>query len=153
MKRTTLRLSPQHPDFAVESWNAFIELLATSDASELHPSQRPAHFVFWYESEVQNGGHLQYFCNRGYPEALQAVESLRLLGAVEHADLLFAALTAWDSHSRPDLDTVDDFVAEALSAEFAPHDQRFGQLAPLTDVLERHLQAHQDAFLILSPGA
>jgi hypothetical protein len=25
------------------------------------PEQRPAHLVFWYESEVENGGHFQYF--------------------------------------------------------------------------------------------
>jgi hypothetical protein len=41
-------------------WNAFIQLLALTDYDELAPQQRAAHLVFWYESEVQNGGHLQY---------------------------------------------------------------------------------------------
>ena len=153
MKRTTLRLSPHDPGFAVESWNAFIKLLATAEAVELHPTQRSAYFVFWYESEVQNGGHLQYFYNRGPDEASQAAASLRLLGATAHAELLSAALAAWRSRPRPAPDTIDDFAAEAMAAEFATHDERFGHLDPLTAALERHLLQHRDAFLILSAGA
>ncbi len=45
-------------------WNAFVELLASHDYNELSPRQRAAHLVFWYESEVQNGGHLQFSENR-----------------------------------------------------------------------------------------
>jgi len=153
MKRVTLRLSPHDPEFAAASWNAYIELLATSEAVELQPTQRSAYFAFWYESEVQNGGHLQYFYNRGPDEAVQAVASLRLLGATAHADLLSAALTAWRSRPRPAPETIDDYAAEAMAAEFATHDDRFGHLDPLTAVLERHLLEHRDAFLILSPGA
>ena len=42
-------------------WNAFIDLIAIEDYGDLSPIQRKAHLVFWYESEVQNGGHGQYF--------------------------------------------------------------------------------------------
>jgi hypothetical protein len=45
-------------------WNEFVHLLAMSKDSELTEIQRVAHLVFWYEHEVQNGGHLQYFENR-----------------------------------------------------------------------------------------
>jgi len=46
-------------------WNAFVDLIATEDYADLSPLQRKAHLVFWYESEVQNGGHGQYFENQG----------------------------------------------------------------------------------------
>jgi hypothetical protein len=46
-------------------WNAYVDLLAVEDHRDLVPEQRAAYLVFWYESEVQNGGHLQYFENRG----------------------------------------------------------------------------------------
>jgi hypothetical protein len=39
-------------------WNAFIDLLAMEDYRDLNPVQRAAHLVFWYESEIQNGGPL-----------------------------------------------------------------------------------------------
>ena len=44
-------------------WNAFVELVALTKSQDLSEEQRPAHLVFWYDSEVYNGGHLQYFEN------------------------------------------------------------------------------------------
>lgn len=46
-------------------WNAYVDLLAMEKYGALSREQRPAFLVFWYESEVQNGGHFQYFENRG----------------------------------------------------------------------------------------
>lgn len=48
-----------------EVWNAFVDLLAMENYTDLDEVQRAAHLCFWYDSEVQNGGHLQYFANRG----------------------------------------------------------------------------------------
>jgi hypothetical protein len=48
-------------------------------------SQRPAHLVFWYESEVQNGGHFQYFTNRSDHHIEETIQSLNALGAHDHA--------------------------------------------------------------------
>jgi hypothetical protein len=42
----------------------------------LSAEQRPAHLVFWYESEVQNGGHFQYFENRGTEHLAATIEAL-----------------------------------------------------------------------------
>jgi Domain of unknown function (DUF4375) len=50
-------------------WNAFVDLLAMEAYQDLTPEQRAAHLVFWYEHEVQNGGHLQFFENRGTERA------------------------------------------------------------------------------------
>ncbi len=52
------------------------------DYDDLSPEQRPAHLVYWYESEVQNGGHLQYFENRGTEHLAAAVKALGSLGAI-----------------------------------------------------------------------
>ena len=41
-----------------ERWNAFIDLVATEDANSLTATQRTAQLAYWYDSEVQNGGHL-----------------------------------------------------------------------------------------------
>ena len=76
-----------------------IDLLAFSEESELTDEQIPAWHAFWYESEVQNGGHMQYFLNRGTDEASRAVDSLRRLGANEFADTLSGALAQWESKS------------------------------------------------------
>jgi hypothetical protein len=61
----TRRLTQQQVDAQpFRIWNAYVDLLAMEDYHDLVEQQRPAHLVFWYESEVQNGGHLQYFENR-----------------------------------------------------------------------------------------
>ena len=53
-------------------WNAFVDIVALTPYERLHPRQRPAHLVFWYNAEVQNGGHYQYFENSAGRRAHEA---------------------------------------------------------------------------------
>ena len=60
--------------------------------------QAVAHFAFWYESEVQNGGHLQYFENmfNRYKAKEDIVvsatlEALKVIGAKKQAKILSQA--------------------------------------------------------------
>ncbi len=62
-------------------WNAFVELVALTKYQDLSEEQRPAHLVFWYDSEVYNGGHLQYFENRRMQHLEETIEALRIMGA------------------------------------------------------------------------
>ncbi|MDN4494386.1 hypothetical protein [Ureibacillus aquaedulcis] len=41
-----------------EKWNQFIDLLAMEEYGDLTQIQKVAQLCFWYDSEVQNGGHL-----------------------------------------------------------------------------------------------
>jgi len=136
-------------DLKATIWNAFVELLAMSDESELNADQRPAQLVYWYESEVQNGGHLQYFLNRGPAEARKAVVALRDLGASAHAKNLAVALERWLSlgHRSPSL--VDEFIEEAIEGEFTSFNNEFSVAVPLIDVLQRHLDKNQERFVVV----
>jgi Domain of unknown function (DUF4375) len=78
-------------------WNAFVDLLACEEYSALDPSQRPAHLAFWYESEVQNGGHDQYFGNHGTERAGETAAALRGLGLGSQAALLEQASAALET--------------------------------------------------------
>lgn len=121
-------------------WNAFIDLLAMSDHRDLQDSQRPAHLVFWYESEVQNGGHLQFVLNRGPELVPETVESLRMLGAEEQAKVLERAAALWNSKPRSNPSDVEDYIDEALEFEFEDLDSAFGNCpVELTTILEKHL--------------
>ncbi|MFT6816097.1 MAG: hypothetical protein ACJAZ3_002014 [Sphingobacteriales bacterium] len=42
-------------------WNAFVDILAMEDYNDLGDIQKPAHSIFWYESEIQNGGIYNIF--------------------------------------------------------------------------------------------
>src|SRR3982074_3386268 len=120
---------PRHLASSPEVWNAFIALIASEPEEPFTAVQRVAALVFWYESEVQNGGHLQYFSNRGIEEAAECVGALEHVGAPSHAAVLRSALatipTAADrSHVSP-----EEYVAMALEDPFGSFDTAFCETA------------------------
>lgn len=131
-------------------WNAYVDLLAIEDYEELSVAQRPAYLVFWYESEVQNGGHLQYFENRGVEDLDETVAALGLLGAGCHQEVLREAGALFLSRERPRLRSARQFSEIALQEEFWTFDSRFHDCSPsLQQCLETHLHRHQSLFVTI----
>lgn len=147
MKRRTLtKLEVEAEPFRV--WNAYMDLLAMEQLHDLGPEQRPAHLVFWYEGEVQNGGHLQYFANRGTEHLGATVEALGLLGAGSQRQVLREAGEYWLSRSRPRIPTAREFCDLALQGEFDVFDTRFFACRPtLQQCLAAYLARHQSSFV------
>jgi hypothetical protein len=131
-------------------WNAFVDLLAMEDYKDLSPIQRAAQLVFWYESEVQNGGHLQFFENRGVDYLEETIQSLGLLGAGCQREVLVTATQLWLSKHRPPKQTVEEYCEVALDREFAELDKLFDQCdPPLQQRLEEYLSNHQSEFVAI----
>ncbi|SRR5579883_2280341 len=131
-------------------WNTYVYLIA-SEYSQLEPQQRPAHLVFCYESEMQNGGHLQYFENRGTKYLNETVKALGLLGASCHQQVLLDAIEVLLSHARGPINTVEEFRATAMEGEFSSFDSRFHDCTPsLLDCLESHLKEHPSLFITIT---
>jgi hypothetical protein len=130
-------------------WNAFIELLANTEFEDLAPSQRPAALVFRYESEVQNGGHLQYLVNVGRDRAKETVQSLYAIGAGAQARILERVLARWMATARlPPIDALE-YVAIEDEGEFSDLDRDFHACAvTLVDLLRRHFADHEDWFVV-----
>ncbi|MCL5279625.1 MAG: DMP19 family protein [Planctomycetes bacterium] len=129
-------------------WNAYVNLLAMEDYRDLSPEQRPAHLVFWYEHEVQNGGHFQYFENLGTEHLAETISALELLRATGQQQILREASELWLSRSRPRIQTVEEFCAAELEREFNTLDSRFHLCTPaLVDCLETYLNDHQSSFV------
>ena len=129
-------------------WNAYVDLLAMERFEDLSPEQRPAHLVFWYESEVQNGGHFQYFENQGTDHLVATIEALGLLGATCQQQVLHEAGERWLSRSRPGIETAEEFSDTALVGEFDSLDLSFRACSPtLNQCLESYLERHQTSFV------
>jgi uncharacterized protein DUF4375 len=129
-------------------WNAYVHLLAIEASNDLAPEQRPAHLVFRYESEVQNGGHLQYFENRGTEHLAATIEALASLGGHCQQRVLGEAGVFWFSRERQRIQTVEEYCEIALEGEFDTLDSRFYACSPtLQQCLESYLKSHQSLFV------
>lgn len=131
-------------------WNEYVHLLAMSDYADLSKTQRFAHLVFWYEQEVQNGGHLQYFENQGIDRIAEVMAALRHLGADCQAEVLASAAARFSATPRERLESIEDYVAVALEAEFETMDRAFDECAvSLPDVLATFLEKHRAEFVLI----
>jgi hypothetical protein len=133
-----------------EIWNCFVNLLAMEDYRDLDPVQRPAHLIFWYEHEVQNGGHLQYFENRGSQRLDETIAALGTLRAPCQQQILREAGDLYLSRSRRRFQTAEEFCSAALQGEFSEYDRRLYACKPsLPDFLDAYLRLHQSEFVII----
>jgi hypothetical protein len=131
-----------------EIWNSFIDLIATEDYKDLDQIQRKAHLAFWYDSELQNGGHLQYFENRGTELIDATLAALRDIGANKQYKILATASKKWLAVPRPNIETVENYVDEALEGEFEQYDNKYYECEPsINYLLEKFLEQNQAAFI------
>jgi hypothetical protein len=128
-------------------WNSFVEIVF-DDPSELTDEQIPAHLVFLYESEVQNGGHLQYFENHGSPSVDLTIKALQLMGGACQAKVLAEARARYESAERKHPETAHEYVSLALEEEFEDLDSQFGACEPsLEELLEKHLKENLGLYI------
>src|SRR3990170_6483975 len=95
-------------------WNEFVDILAMSKYDELSEKQRAAYLVFWYWNEVENGGHLQYFENKGTGRIEETIAALQFLGAICHSKVLARATAQFKSGPRSRIISVEEYVETAL---------------------------------------
>ena len=111
--------------------------------------QRAAHAVIWYVSDVQNGGHWQFFYNSTGILWEAAQKGLRDIGAGENALILSgAALRAGGS---PPFELAPrQSLMKRLSPKFADLDERLNNTDPLK-LLWDYVRANRAAFYYASP--
>jgi hypothetical protein len=91
---------------------------------DLAEEQRAAHLVFWYDAEAFNGGHIQYFQNRGVVHLSETIVALGNLGAACQQLILRDAAERFSSCERAPIQSLDDFHSAAVRDEFSDLDSR-----------------------------
>jgi hypothetical protein len=137
-------------------WNAFIEVVNGSQ-SELNDIQSVASLAFWYDSEIQNGGHLQYFENiyNNYKNREEAfikatLEALKIIGANKQADILNEAAKLYFTKQREHPSSTEEFCELELQDEFGNIDGLYYKCAPdMNNYLEQYLHKYQGEFVTL----
>lgn len=112
-------------------WNAFVGLAIDSDYEELTPVQRVAHLAMWYDSEVQNGGHLQYFENHGTEHLQETLAALSTVGAHCQRGVLAEAGHQRLSRQRAPIRSVEEYVGRAHEGEYGEYDRRYYECEPV----------------------
>ena len=98
-------------------------------------------------TEVYNGGHWQYFCNKADYDHQEVIDSLHALGAGEHAEILTRALERLPKAVRwPE--TVEEFIAGYDDVKMQDLDTAFGECArQIEDSLEEYLDRYESEFI------
>jgi hypothetical protein len=132
-------------------WNAFIDLIGMEKYEDLSEDQRPAHLVFKYDVEVYNGGHDQYFHNRGVKHLSETLTALTQLGAVCQHTVLREAADRFFGRPRENARSLSEFVAQAQEREYSDLDARIDACSPsLHEHLEDHLNRNQSIFVVIT---
>jgi hypothetical protein len=130
-------------------WNAMVDLCAMEELEACTPVQRRAALVFWYQEEVNNGGHFQYFVNKASFPHREVVATLRELGAAHSASVLEAVLRQLDGHSPLFPDTAEGFETERQEFDLCAFDAQWGTEGDkeIQAALRRYLKAHESEFV------
>jgi|GEM_PF-719708 len=121
-------------------WNRFVSYLSSTEFNSFATERESLALVFWYESEVQNGGHLQYFENWGVKHAEAAVVALEAIGCSEHALILKEAIGRYGETDGEPIRSKSEYVEAALQGDLDESDKRFHEAKQgLIDTLERYL--------------
>jgi len=116
------------------------------------PGQRAVHACSWYRSEVNNGGHDQFFFNSTGILWEEALRGFRLIGANEYAQVLESAVSLFPA-SRPSkdrdqrisqLEQLDRSVLDDLDDRFYSLEER----AALDDLFLAYIAEHRREFFV-----
>lgn len=130
-------------------WNAFVKL-CFSGPVDYTATQRVAHMAFLYDAEVQNGGHYQYFENRGLTAARETILALDLLGADRQKDILEGAIRKYEevNPNEHEAESLQEFSDGALEGNYGDFDSRYYDCKPpLEDLLKTWLDSHFADFI------
>jgi len=128
-------------------WNEFVDIVSLLDFDESETSIEAASLCFWYDSELQNGGHLQYFENQGIENSKKLIEGLRKIGAETQKKVYEKALKVWMSKVRDSIDTIEEYVLEALEEEFHELDSEYYECTPdMNYYLKKFLENNENSF-------
>jgi hypothetical protein len=109
--------------------------------------QRSAAFSsFWlayiYDAEVKNGGHLQYFHNKGVSSVEETLDALRAIGATGHAELLETCWSKVKEAPVEQVSSLQEYSELAQERSFDDEDSSYyEQPRDVLDLLEAHFEA------------
>ena len=105
----------------MDCWNRFIEEICYRELTDLTPTQRDAVMCFWYDAEVNSGGHSGFFDCYPDMDPIALESALRVISTQEIADNFRNAIATGQAD---DYAVVDD-TFYAFSPQLADYLEAF----------------------------
>jgi hypothetical protein len=134
-------------------WDGLNEFLAFADLIKLSLVQRVAYLAYWYSSQIEMGGHHDYFSTQPKCDFSEVVAALRTVGSIEQASILTAALDAVQAASaRAPAEYANRFVAGVEFADLIEFDEAFERCTrSVQQCLMDYLDKHESEFIEWKP--
>jgi hypothetical protein len=136
-------------------WKTFVKFLSKSDTTQMNDIQMAAQLPFWYDFDIQKGGHFYYFESK-YEKLgaklnvliLATLDALKIIGADKQAEILAKAADVYTCKPRRHPKDADEIAQIGLEGEFEKFDTEYNQTTPeIKDWLEKYLMDHKDNFV------
>jgi hypothetical protein len=111
-------------------WNAYVDLVSMEEYEDLTEIQQIGKALFWYENEVENGGHLQFFLNHGIEELELTIKALKFVYHNEFLSLLEEAKVIYNKLDFSEVEDTESYIEMALEDHFDICDEKFYQITP-----------------------
>ena len=112
-------------------WNRFIEEICVKETSELSDIQKNAVLCFWYDAEVNNGGHCSYFDCYKNIDKYEVMNAILAVGYKEIAD------------------NFEKAIIEGEKDDWSETDNVYYQFSPsLCECLQEYVENYKDLILI-----
>lgn len=92
-------------------WNTFIDVICSKELSELTPMQKEAVLCFWYDAEMNSGGHSGYFDCYPDTDPEELASALTKIAGKRFADNYLKALQEAADDDNGFEDTDDAFYS------------------------------------------
>ena len=115
----------------MERWNRFVQVICQKEEKDLSPIQKKAFLCFWYDAEMNSGGHCGYFdaCPEAEPQEL--IDALTEIGGKEIADNFQKALEEGEEDDWTETDgayyAFSPSLADCLQRYVADHEESIFQ--------------------------
>jgi len=113
-----------------QRWNRFIDEICIKEHPTLSSVQKAAVLSFWYDAEMNSGGHSGYFdC---YPD-------------IKPEDLIWALN---EVGAKANIENFKDAVSSGANDDYIKTDEVFYSIKPpLADILMKYVEEHKDEIL------
>lgn len=147
-----------------DNWNKINDsLIYDYENDDMSSAKKIAALCYWYDAEVQNGGHIQYFTNDAGKHYKDALVALDIIGARKQKKILKKVVNLYKTLKLTDIKSEKEYIDNVLVGydyEFEneekeelfdelieKYDDRYYDCTPeILDLINLYAHQHKDEF-------